>query len=515
VANLFKLRAALQLVAAVAVSSGLSAEVANAQSTTECQKTYGGFVCNQRRENVWDSLNKLGNTIQGIREEREAKKRQSEMDARIIADEARKDEIIRLQQQNTEIEQARIDALVRSQSLLESQQEADRQAERDLRSQVSAAVLEGRCDDAKTIALLASRIDMAEQAMRLCKPKPVRPSLKSTGTAASRSNGSKLTATASVAARQAPPSYGNSRLSNPLTGDTPPAVAPASASQQPVSREYVRPSAKQIEESKKLYVRRRVVELISQGQCESAVQMASTIGEPELVKPSSASGSAIIKLPSVSSVRSVRDNPPAVAPASASQQPASAAFTATMALAEQGSATAQYNLGLMYDNGMGVAQDYAAAASWYLKAAEQGNAAAQHNLGLMYAQGQGVAQNFTAAVSWYRKAAEQGNGSAQSTLGVMYENGLGVPQDYAAAVNWYRKAADQGYSRAQNDLGEMYRKGQGISQDYVQAYMWHSIAAAGDVPEAFSAKQRNFVATKMQPAQIAEAQRLASAWRKK
>jgi hypothetical protein len=328
VAKLFKLRAALQLAAAVAICCGLRAEVANAQNTTECQKTYGGFVCNQRRENVWDSLNKLGNTIRGIREEREAERQQSELDARIIADEARKDEIMRLQRQNAEIEQARIDALVRSQSLLESQQEADRQAEQHLRSQVSAAVLEGRCDDAKTIALLASRIDIAEQAMRLCKPKPVRPSLKSTGTAASRSNGSKLTATASVAARQAPPSYGNSRLSNPLTGDTPPAAAPASASQQPVSREYVRPSAEQIEENKKLYVRRRVEELISQGHCESAVQMASTIGEPELVKPSSACGSTARKPPAVSSVRSIRDTPPA----SASQQPASTAFTHTLGI---------------------------------------------------------------------------------------------------------------------------------------------------------------------------------------
>ncbi len=44
----------------------------------------------------------------------------------------------------------------------------------------------------------------------------------------------------------------------------------------------------------------------------------------------------------------------------------------------------------MYENGRGVAQDYAEAARWYRKAAEQGDAGAQHNLGLLYAKGVGV-----------------------------------------------------------------------------------------------------------------------------
>ena len=43
-------------------------------------------------------------------------------------------------------------------------------------------------------------------------------------------------------------------------------------------------------------------------------------------------------------------------------------------LAEQGDAEAQYNLGVMYDNGQGVAQDYAEAVKWYRRAAEQGDA---------------------------------------------------------------------------------------------------------------------------------------------
>ena len=53
-------------------------------------------------------------------------------------------------------------------------------------------------------------------------------------------------------------------------------------------------------------------------------------------------------------------------------------------LAEQGDAYAQFNLGLMYDNGQGVPQDYAKALQWYRKSAELGYADAQFNLGNMY-----------------------------------------------------------------------------------------------------------------------------------
>ncbi len=43
-------------------------------------------------------------------------------------------------------------------------------------------------------------------------------------------------------------------------------------------------------------------------------------------------------------------------------------------LAEKGGASAQYNLGILYDGGLGAPQDYAEAVKWYRKAAEQGMA---------------------------------------------------------------------------------------------------------------------------------------------
>jgi hypothetical protein len=178
--------------------------------------------------------------------------------------------------------------------------------------------------------------------------------------------------------------------------------------------------------------------------------------------------------------------------------------------AEQGNALAQGSLGQMYDNGQGVPRDRAEAVKWYRKAAEQGNADAQYNLALIYAHGQGVPQDYAEAVKWYRKAAEQGDAEAQFNLGVMYENGRGVLQDYAEAVKWYRKAAEQGVAPAQNNLGQMYENGRGVPQDYVEAYKWSNLAASQG--NAKGSTNRNNLALKMTPDQIAEGQRRSSAF---
>ena len=75
--------------------------------------------------------------------------------------------------------------------------------------------------------------------------------------------------------------------------------------------------------------------------------------------------------------------------------------------------------------------------------ANQGDATAQYNLGLMYANGQGVTQSYTEAVKWYRLAADQGFAQAQFNLGNMYANGRGVAKDYVEAERWWRLVADQ------------------------------------------------------------------------
>ena len=62
--------------------------------------------------------------------------------------------------------------------------------------------------------------------------------------------------------------------------------------------------------------------------------------------------------------------------APSSEDGGSRSFQEQFKAAEQGDAEAQTSLGLMYDNGKGVPQDYAEAVKWYRKAAEQGHLAA-------------------------------------------------------------------------------------------------------------------------------------------
>jgi hypothetical protein len=120
----------------------------------------------------------------------------------------------------------------------------------------------------------------------------------------------------------------------------------------------------------------------------------------------------------------------------------STALSSAQPAAERGDPVAQRVLGLLYQNGQGVAQDYAEAARWYRKAADQRDATAQNNIGVLYQNGWGVAQDYAEAARWYRKAADQGNAEAQNNIGALYQDGRGVPQDYAEAMRWYQKAAD-------------------------------------------------------------------------
>jgi hypothetical protein len=83
-----------------------------------------------------------------------------------------------------------------------------------------------------------------------------------------------------------------------------------------------------------------------------------------------------------------------------------------------------------------------------IKSANQGDVEAQYNLGLMYENGQGVLQDYKEAIKWYKKSAEQGDKHAQSNLGRMYRYGWGVSRDYKETVRWYRLATEQGLAKA-------------------------------------------------------------------
>jgi len=127
---------------------------------------------------------------------------------------------------------------------------------------------------------------------------------------------------------------------------------------------------------------------------------------------------------------------------------------------------------LKYAHGKGVKRDYAQALIWYRKAAEQGHASAQFNLGCAYAEGLGVKRDYAQAMDWFGKAAKQGLADAQCTVGWLYANGQGVETDDVEAFNWYFKAAGNGSADAQLKLASVYHRGLGVKKDVLQATYW-------------------------------------------
>jgi len=140
-----------------------------------------------------------------------------------------------------------------------------------------------------------------------------------------------------------------------------------------------------------------------------------------------------------------------------------------------------------------------------------GRAAAQCSLGLMYDMGEGLPQDYAQAALWYRKAADQGNADAQALLGSLYYMGKGVTQDYVQAGLWLRKAADQGNADAQESIGLLYLRGQGVPQDYAEAYFWLDLAATG-FDGKFAADHRDDAASHLTPADLSSAQERARKW---
>lgn len=82
---------------------------------------------------------------------------------------------------------------------------------------------------------------------------------------------------------------------------------------------------------------------------------------------------------------------------------------------------------------------------------------------------------------------------------------------HGEALGRFRPLAERGDNRAQYWLGIMYVEGKGVPHDYVRAHMWLSLAATSGNRAARLG--RDGIARRMSAAEIAEAERLAAAWR--
>ena len=152
------------------------------------------------------------------------------------------------------------------------------------------------------------------------------------------------------------------------------------------------------------------------------------------------------------------------------------ALRAWMPIAEAGNAEAQNNVGYMYEEGMGVPQNYLLAMNWYRQAADSGLAEAQHNMGMLYHHGYGVAQNLGEAFRWFKMAADQELAEAEYMLGLAHENGEGTELNYGEAKRLFLSAARKNYAPAQMMYAFMLQAGEGGDPEPFSAYVWGKIA---------------------------------------
>ena len=97
---------------------------------------------------------------------------------------------------------------------------------------------------------------------------------------------------------------------------------------------------------------------------------------------------------------------------------------------QQGDMDAMYELGVMYDDGLGVELSHERAFEYYKQAAHLGHQRSEFNVGLMYKSGQGVRQSYEMAKRFYTLAIKHGSTDAMINLGCLYANGdLGDKRD--------------------------------------------------------------------------------------
>ncbi len=140
--------------------------------------------------------------------------------------------------------------------------------------------------------------------------------------------------------------------------------------------------------------------------------------------------------------------------------------------AQTGDAESQYALALLYEHGSEtLVRDSTKALFWLKKAGEEKVAGACLYLGLRYEYGNGVDQDYESAHCWYLCAASQDWPIAQFFLAHLYEKGKGVAVSKRTALAWYSLASEHGYPKAESEserlrkeLGSASRNGLGLLQ---------------------------------------------------
>ena len=149
------------------------------------------------------------------------------------------------------------------------------------------------------------------------------------------------------------------------------------------------------------------------------------------------------------------------------------AITLLVKECEKENPLAYYDMGTIFNKGLGVDIDSEKAKEYYTKSfnifndleSQYSNNYFKYKIGKMYMQGIGTEQNYEEAFNWLSEPAVNGYQLAEYSLGNLYYYGNGVDKNINEAFNLYKSSANKGNVYAMFELGKMYEKGVGTSID--------------------------------------------------
>jgi SEL1 protein len=126
-------------------------------------------------------------------------------------------------------------------------------------------------------------------------------------------------------------------------------------------------------------------------------------------------------------------------------------------------------IGRMFLRGEGMEQNFGTAATWFRRGIVNGDPFAQYHMGIMHRDGLGMPKDSTRAAACFKAAAEQNLSMAQSALGVLFLD----QGDLDTASRYFELAALQGNMEAFYYLAELNNKGVGREQNCGVAVLYY------------------------------------------
>jgi TPR repeat protein len=170
--------------------------------------------------------------------------------------------------------------------------------------------------------------------------------------------------------------------------------------------------------------------------------------------------------------------------------------------------TANFYLGLCYEEGTGTKKDIIQAISCFEQDAQEGGSLSQSALGKFYYGGKDVPQDLEKSMFWFEKGALLGDptcmmmyvcsemkkdpkqhlspksigfvkkaadlhfAQAQHMCGLLYKDGASVPKDTKKAVDYFEASVENNFSESALELGILYRSGKDVPKDVKKSMFW-------------------------------------------